>query len=217
MQSPVPKQFLLLGGKPVLMHSIEAFYRSELHPQIIVVLNAEYIAEWNQLCADYQFNIPHQICQGGDTRYQSVKNSLQLIDKNSITAIHDGARPLVPASVITESYRVAEEKGTAVAAVKSTDSLRQIKNNVSKVLDRDEVYRIQTPQTFRSELLIEAYKQPYQYSFSDDATVAEKAGNPIHLIEGAQGNIKITYPDDLPVAEQLLKRLNKKRPESGSL
>jgi 2-C-methyl-D-erythritol 4-phosphate cytidylyltransferase len=188
-----------------LMHSVEAFYNSEFHPEIIVVLNSEYIGEWKKLCADHHFNIPHQICEGGETRYQSVKNSLKLIDRDSVTAIHDGARPLVPASVITHSYKIAEEKGSAIAAIKSTDSIRQMKNNVSIVLNRDEIYRIQTPQTFRSELLIRAYEQPYLHSFSDDATVVEQAGNPIHLIDGSPANIKITYPGDLHIAEQLLK------------
>lgn len=205
MQSHVPKQFLLLDGRPVLMHSVEAFYNSEFHPEIIVVLNSEYISEWKKLCADYYFNIPHQVCEGGETRYQSVKNSLKLIDQNSITAIHDGARPLVPASVITNSYKIAEEKGNAVTAIKSSDSLRQMKNNVSIALNRDEIYRIQTPQTFRSDLLINAYQQPYHSSFSDDATVVEKAGSPIYLIDGSPVNIKITYPGDLQIAEELLK------------
>lgn len=205
MQSDVPKQFLLLDGKPVLMHSIETFSNSEFHPVIIVVLNATFTDQWKELCAVYRFKIPHQICEGGETRYHSVKNSLKLISKDSITAIHDGARPLISPSLITRSYRAAEQYGNAIAALKSSDSLRRVSGDTSVALNREEIYRVQTPQTFKSDLLIRAYEQPYEESFSDDATVVEKAGNKIHIVDGDSVNIKITYPGDLPVAEALLK------------
>ncbi|HEY0772363.1 MAG TPA: 2-C-methyl-D-erythritol 4-phosphate cytidylyltransferase, partial [Sphingobacteriaceae bacterium] len=171
MQNDVPKQFLLLDGKPVLMHSIEAFFNSEYHPSIIVVLNPEYQEQWKTLCNQYDFKIRHQICEGGQTRYHSVKNALNFISKDSITAIHDGARPLVTTLLIDKCYGVAEKNGNAIAALKSSDSIRQIKGNSSIALNREEIYRVQTPQTFRSDHLLIAYKQPYNDAFSDDATV----------------------------------------------
>lgn len=212
MQNDVPKQFLLLDGKPVLMHSIEAFFNSEYHPSIIVVLNPEYQEQWKTLCNRYDFKIPHQICEGGQTRYHSVKNALNFISKDSITAIHDGARPLVTTLLIDKCYGIAEKNGNAIAALKSSDSIRQIKGNSSIALNREEIYRVQTPQTFRSDHLIIAYEQPYNEAFSDDATVVENAGHQIHIVDGEPTNIKITYPGDLMIAESLLKNFNQRRP-----
>lgn len=212
MQSQMPKQFLLLDGKPVLMRTIEVFYSIDFKPGIIVVLNSALLEQWEDLCRAYQFTVPHVLCEGGETRYHSVKNSLKLITSDSITAVHDAARPLISASVIMQSYQVAAKKGSAVAAIKSTDSIRQMRNNTSVALNREEIYSVQTPQTFRSELLISAYQQPHEESFSDDATVVEKAGNEIFLIDGEPSNIKITYPGDLLVAECLLEKSRIKRP-----
>lgn len=213
MQDAVPKQFLLLEGRPLLMHSIETFFHSDIQPAIILVLNSAHIEQWKELCISYDFKIPHRIADGGETRYHSVKNGLKFVNKNSITAIHDGARPLVSASLITECYRTAEQNGNAIPAVQSSDSIRQLRDNTSIALNRKEIYRIQTPQTFKSEILLNAYEQPYASNFSDDATVVEKSGNNIYIIQGESSNIKITYPEDLFIADALLKRLNNnKRP-----
>jgi len=206
MRSAVPKQFLLLKGKPVLMHTIEAFYHSETKPDIIIALSAELHLQWQQLCTQHQFIIPHQLVGGGETRFHSVKNGLDSIsgDTEAIIAIHDAARPLTERGIIDKSYINAAEHGNAVAAVKSRDSVRQVKNNGSVSLNREEIYLVQTPQTFRWSQLKQAYLQPYNDNFTDDASVVEAAGFTINLIDGSSSNIKITFTEDIAFAEWLM-------------
>jgi len=209
MQSAVPKQFLLLNGKPVLMHTVEAFFNSASHPQIIIVLPAAYQSYWEQLCTDYDFSIPHQLVKGGETRFHSVKNGLDAIaeDSNVLVAVHDAVRPLPGEAIVNECYKHAAEKGNAITAVKSRDSVRQLKNGVSISLLRDEIFLVQTPQTFQIEQLRKAYNQPFNEGFTDDASVVEAAGFPISIIEGSYRNIKITFPEDIAIAERFLKGL----------
>jgi 2-C-methyl-D-erythritol 4-phosphate cytidylyltransferase len=206
MGGDVPKQFLLLKGRPVLMHTIEAFHHSNIQPQIIVVLHAGYHAHWEELCVKYNFTIPHQLVSGGETRFHSVKNGLDAVpdDDEALIAVHDAARPLTSAAIIEESYKNALKYGNAVTAVKSRDSIRQKKDDVSVNLPRDEIYLVQTPQTFQSAQLKKAYLQPYTDKFTDDASVVEQTGIPIHIIEGSYRNIKITFPEDIAIAELLL-------------
>ncbi|MFA6085963.1 2-C-methyl-D-erythritol 4-phosphate cytidylyltransferase [Mucilaginibacter sp.] len=205
MQSALPKQFLLLCGKPVLMHTIEAFYNSKSSPQIILVLHADYHSLWEQLCSSHQFTIQHTLIAGGKTRFHSVKNAVDLIlDNNVLIAVHDAVRPLISELIIDEAYQCAAENGTAVTAVKSRDSVRLLKGGISTSLNRDEIYLVQTPQTFQSALLKDAYNQPYSPNFTDDASVVEQAGTQITLIEGLYSNIKITFPEDIIVAEALI-------------
>jgi 2-C-methyl-D-erythritol 4-phosphate cytidylyltransferase len=206
MLSSVPKQFLLLGGKPVLMHTIEAFNNCETGPQIIVVLPADFHAYWEQLCREHNFDIPHQLVNGGETRFHSVKNGLDMItdNKDTLIAVHDAVRPLTSKQIIDESYKHALKYGNAITAVKSRDSVRQLKNDSSVSLQRDEIYLVQTPQTFQSSQLKKAYQQPYRTDFTDDASVVEQTGVAIHLVEGSYQNIKITFPEDVAIAEMLL-------------
>jgi 2-C-methyl-D-erythritol 4-phosphate cytidylyltransferase len=204
MQSAIPKQFLLLNGKPLMMYTIEAFYNSQANPSIIVVLHPHQQQYWKDLCREHDFRIPHHLANGGDTRFQSVKNGLDLIESEAIIAVHDAVRPLTPIEVIDESYRYAAEHGNAIVAVQSRDSIRQLKNNRSAALLRDEIYLVQTPQTFRSDILKNAYAQEYQHAFTDDASVVELSGVDIHMIEGAYTNIKITFPEDIAIAEMIL-------------
>ncbi len=206
MQSAVPKQFLLLKGKPVLMYTIEAFYHSEVHPQIIVVLHPDFHARWQQLCAEHQFNVPHRLVNGGETRFHSVKNGLDTINDSdeALVAVHDAVRPLTANKIITESYEQAALHGNAIVAVKSRDSVRQSSNGKSVALLRDEIYLVQTPQTFQLSQLKKAYLQPYADKFTDDASVAEAIGINIHLVEGSYNNLKITFPEDIAIAEMLL-------------
>lgn len=207
MQSAVPKQFLLLNGIPVLMHTIIAFHESQANPQIVVVLPADSHAYWDELCKEHHFEIPHQLISGGETRFHSVRNGLGLIDdEDAIIAIHDAVRPLISKETINESFDCAEKYGNAIVAIKSRDSVRQIKDNRSVSLLRDEIYLIQTPQTFQSAQIKEAYLQPYQASFTDDASVVEQTGVNINLINGSYQNIKITFPEDIAIAEFLLKK-----------
>lgn len=201
MGAVVPKQFLMLDKKPVLMHTIQAFFDSDLKPEIILVLNIDFHQYWEQLCLEHQFAIPHTVIKGGRQRFYSVKNAFKYIKGQAIVAIHDGVRPLVSNELITNSFLQAEVHGNAVCAVQSSDSVRMFKNGSSEAIKRDQVFLVQTPQAFDLNLLKNAYKQPYHISFTDDASVVERAGAAIHLIEGDKKNIKITYPEDIRIAE----------------
>ncbi|HEY0245370.1 MAG TPA: 2-C-methyl-D-erythritol 4-phosphate cytidylyltransferase [Mucilaginibacter sp.] len=208
MQSALPKQFLLLDGTPVLMHTLRAFEQSSYQPQIILVLPADFHAYWQQLCIDYNFHIPHQLVTGGETRFHSVKSGLDLIESHAdaVIAVQDAVRPLTSVQIIDNAYTHTAEKGNAIVAVKSRDSVRQVKNNQSACLLRDEIYLVQTPQTFQLAQLKKAYEQPYHAKFTDDASVVEETGIKINLVEGSYRNIKITFPEDIAIAELLLKQ-----------
>jgi 2-C-methyl-D-erythritol 4-phosphate cytidylyltransferase len=208
MQTAVPKQFLLLNGLPVLMHTIRAFEQSCVTPAIVLVLPASYHAYWQQLCDVHRFTIPHLLVAGGETRFYSVKNGLDQIiaDDDALIAVHDAVRPLTSRQIIEASYLHAEKYGNAVTAVKSRDSVRQLTNGQSVSLLRDQIYLIQTPQTFKAGLLKKAYEQPYSEKFTDDASVVEQYGTEIQLTEGNYQNIKITFPEDIAIAELLLSK-----------
>ncbi|MDB5159181.1 MAG: 2-C-methyl-D-erythritol 4-phosphate cytidylyltransferase [Mucilaginibacter sp.] len=207
MLSAVPKQFLLLNGLPVLMHTLLAFHNCDAGPQLILVLPAAYHDYWTELCTTHNFTIPHQLVSGGDTRFHSVKNGLDLIPdyEDSLIAVQDAVRPLTDCKIIDHAYQHAAANGNAIVAVKSRDSIRQIKGDASVALTRDEIYLVQTPQTFQSAQLKKAYQQSYHSKFTDDASVVEETGVKIHLVEGNYQNIKITFPEDIVIAELLLK------------
>ncbi len=206
MGSAVPKQFLLLGGKPVLMHSVEAFYHAVPGIRIVVVLPEAEFERWNRLCEEFKFSIPHLLAKGGETRFHSVRNGLAMAGDADLVAIHDAARPLVPVKVICESFRVAGEKGACVPVLPLADSVRRIEGDNSVPVDRTVLRAVQTPQVFRTSLILNAYRQPFRESFTDDATVAEGAGAVIGLTDGDPVNFKITNPDDLIRAEAFLRR-----------
>jgi 2-C-methyl-D-erythritol 4-phosphate cytidylyltransferase len=206
MLSDTPKQFMLLNGKPILMHSIEAFYYSDLNPEIIIVLNIDFHDYWENLCLKYNFSIPHKLVKGGLQRFDSVKNGIKAVKGKAIIAIHDAVRPLPSNQLITRSFLVAQQSGTAISAIKSKDSVRQSTENSSKALNREEIYLVQTPQTFQSEILNKAYLQEYRNEFTDDASVVERTGIAINVIEGESKNIKITFPEDILLAEFYLKQ-----------
>ena len=208
MQSAVPKQFLLLNGLPVLMHTLAAFFNSETKPQIILVLPKSFKTYWEELCAKYKFDVPHQVVEGGESRFHSVKNGLDKIetDHDAIVAVHDAVRPITSKASIESSYKLAALNGNAITAVKSRDSVRQLNGGITMHLNRDEIYLIQTPQTFQLSQLKTAYLQQYDQNFTDDASIVEKAGFKINLIEGSHQNIKITFPEDIAVAELFLGR-----------
>ncbi|MEB0261536.1 MULTISPECIES: 2-C-methyl-D-erythritol 4-phosphate cytidylyltransferase [unclassified Mucilaginibacter] len=207
MQSVLPKQFIELCGEPVLMHTIRAFQQSNSSPKIILALHAGYHGLWAELCNKHNFTIPHTVITGGETRFHSVKNAIDTIDgKDALIALHDAVRPLVSAAIIDEAYQCAFKDGTAVTAVKSRDSIRQVVDRRSTSLNRDNIYLVQTPQTFQLALLKKAYEQPYTDNFTDDASVVEKSGVAITLIEGSYSNIKITFPEDITIAEALINK-----------
>lgn len=187
------------------MHTIKAFAQSDSQPKILLVLNKEQQAYWGRLCDEFNFHVPHQIIDGGTERFYSVKNAVYTIEEESIVAIHDAVRPLVSKTLIDSCYREAEQQGNVIAAVQSSDSVRLLKNEKTSALKRDEIYLVQTPQTFSLNVLKEAYHQEFNSHFTDDASVVESIGYNINIIEGERGNIKITYPIDLELAELLLK------------
>lgn len=204
MQSDIPKQFMLLNGKPLMMHTIEAFYHSDIQPEIILVLSNTYHDYWDELCRKYTFTTPHKLVNSGAERFYSVKNGIESISDEGIISIHDAVRPLVSNDLICKTYREAEETGCSVAAIKSKDSIRQKQGNTTVSLNRDEVFLVQTPQVFNSLILNRAYQQDYNHEFTDDASVVERSGIPIKLTEGEIKNIKITFPEDIQMAEYFL-------------
>ena len=207
MQQDIPKQFLLLDGKPVLMHTLEAFYQSEPRPEIVVVLNVDFHEYWEKLCKTYQCIIPHTLVKAGQERFFSVKNGLKLVKGKALVAIHDAVRPIIKKDKIEHAFSYAEVHGNAVLAIPSKDSVRLSDTKENKAVARELVYLIQTPQIFTSTMLKKAYLQEFRTSFTDDASVVEHAGVAIHLVEGDPKNIKITYPEDLALAEVFLKRV----------
>lgn len=207
MQSVIAKQFLLLDGKPVLMHTLEAFHQCVLNPEILLVLNIHQHNYWEELCSAYGCSIPHQVIKGGEQRFHSVKNGLKAIKGKGIVAVHDAVRPLVSPELIEKSFQVAGEKGNCVVGITPTDSIRRvIGSNKSESLNRNEVALIQTPQTFDLDILRKSYEKPFRNEFTDDASVAEYSGFEINMIEGERENIKITYPEDLEIASIFLRK-----------
>jgi len=207
MQTALPKQFLLVNGLPILMHTMHAFHNAKAKPHLILVLHADYHNLWLELCTKYNFTIPYQLIKGGETRFHSVKNGLDVIEHtDTVIAIHDAVRPLTAASIIDKSFTYAAERGNAITAVKSRDSIRQMQGDYSVSLLREDIYLVQTPQTFQGSLLKKAYNQAYDVKFTDDATVVESAGIKINMIEGSYKNIKITFPEDIALAEAMLNK-----------
>ena len=198
--SDIPKQFLLLKGKPVLMHTIEHFYEYDAKMQIVLVLPATQIEYWQSLCKKHTFNIPHEIVTGGNTRTESVRNGLQHIPDEGLVAIHDGVRPLVSTALIQHGFEQAAKTGCAIPTLPATDTLRHI---TGKLIDRSTILLVQTPQVFNTIQLKQAYNKITTTTFTDDATVFEEAGNRLTFIEGERNNLKITTPFDLALAELL--------------
>lgn len=206
MQTETPKQFLLLNNLPVLMHTLKAFAQSESQPKILLVLSADQHQNWHNLCKEFNFQIPHEVVNGGKERFFSVKNALDLLDEPGVVAVHDAVRPLVSKELIDACYGAATEKGNAVAAVKPTDSIRKKNGDYTEAVNRDDFYLIQTPQVFDLQKIKNAYLQPFSNLFTDDASVVEHSGEIINLVEGEKNNIKITYPTDLDLAEILINK-----------
>lgn len=201
----LPKQFLELGGRPVLMRTISAFGGG--FSDVIVTLPEGQMALWRELCERYGFAVPHRVVAGGETRWHSVKNALDSIGDISdvdIIAVHDGVRPLVTAEVISRTVEAARRDGAAIPVVMLNDSVRQVEKGASHALDRSTLRAVQTPQVFDARVLMAAYGQPFESTFTDDASVVERAGHSVTLVEGDPQNLKITRPMDLALAEYLL-------------
>lgn len=205
IKSRLPKQFLEVNGLPILMHTVNAFFRYSENTTVILVLPEDDFETWEELCKKYNFNRNLILQKGGDTRFQSVKNGLEKIEGDGLVAIHDGVRPLVSEDIIGASYRLAAVHQSAVAAVRLKESIRMTDQDNTKAMDRSKFRLIQTPQTFQVSLIKKAYQTKDDPSLTDDASVAERAGHLISLFEGSYENIKITTQEDLIIAEALMK------------
>ena len=207
----LPKQFLELAGRPILMRTIKAFGEScetgDTSLDVIVTLPADQMDLWQQLCEKYAFSLPHRVVAGGETRWHSVKNALAAVGDITdvdVIAVHDGVRPLATAGLIGRVLDAARRDGAAIPVVPLNDSVRQVAGDTSHALDRSSLRAVQTPQAFDARLLLDAYHQPFDPTFTDDASVVERAGHRVTLVDGDPVNLKITRPMDLALAEYLL-------------
>ena len=207
MNSTIPKQFLLLKGKPILYYTIQTFLQSYDDLNIILVLPEEYIAAGQEIIDAFFDYKRIQITAGGRTRFHSVQNGLALVTEESMVFVHDGVRCLLTKELVKRCYEAAIESGSAIPVVDCKDSVRIIKGELNEAIDRTRVKLVQTPQTFHSKILLPAFKIDYKDKFTDEATVVEAFGLNVNLVEGEENNIKITKPADLIVAEQLLTEL----------
>lgn len=211
MGTDVPKQFLKIAGKPVLMHTIERFHRYDPQLGIIVVLPKDQQDTWKALCTEHHFGIPHRIAAGGATRFESSKNGLALVpdDEDGVVGFHDGVRPFVSEAVIADCFETAREEYSAVPVIPVTDTLRHTdpRSERTFTVDRSLYRAVQTPQVFDISLAKQAFNQPDRKTFTDDASVVESLGVKVMTVEGNRENIKLTTPFDLKIAEVLVEDL----------
>ncbi len=204
MNSMVPKQFMEINGKPLLMHTFEAFLQYDTRCEFILVLPGPEVDNWKKLCETFSFRVNHKVVAGGSTRFHSVKNGLAQIEEEGIVFIHDGVRPLVSQQTLKNCYQTALNKGNALPVFAPPESIREVKGEKSRAVSRERYFLVQTPQTFRVSLIKDAYKKRYAKKFTDDASVLESLGFKINMVEGNRENIKITWPADLKIAAALL-------------
>jgi len=203
MGGDLPKQFLPIQGKPVLMHTLEAFYKWDSVADLLLVLPEEHESYWKMLCKELNFIVRHRIVYGGETRFHSVRNGLHEIEEDKedrLIAVHDGVRPFVSNDIISSCFAVAEAFGAAIPVVPMIESVREVNEGENRPFDRNRLCIVQTPQVFRADILYKAYEQPYDERFTDDASLVEASGHKIRLVDGNRENIKITTPMDLQYA-----------------
>ncbi len=201
MGCSMPKQFLEINNKPILLHTVQKMHQSLEDSEIILVLPKAEFKNWENICQKHKFNTSHKLVEGGNTRFESVKNGLKKIKESSVIAIHDGVRPLVNKNVVKQCMLIAKDKGSAVPVIKVDDSLRKKTLNGSISVNRNEFLIVQTPQCFKSEIILKAYQQDFNNKFTDDSSVVEDLGLEIQLVKGNKENIKITTPEDLKKAK----------------
>ena len=206
MGTDIPKQFLPIGGKPVLMRTIERFREYSKDLQIILVLPEAQQDYWQELCRRYHFEVEYLLANGGQTRFHSVQNGLALVpdDAQGVVGVHDGVRPFPSIEVIRRCYETAREAKAVIPVIPVVETVRHLEGDGSVTVPRDEYRLVQTPQTFDIQLLKAANRQPYNDGFTDDASVVESYGHQITLVEGTRENIKITTPYDITVAEAII-------------
>lgn len=204
MGGEIPKQFLPIGGKPVLMRTIEAFHLYDNTIHVVLVLPVSQQAYWRELCKKYSFELPHEVADGGETRFHSVMNGLALVEGEGLVGVHDGVRPFVSQEVITRCYAEAGTKKAVIPVIGVVETVRRLEGTDSVTVPRDQYKLVQTPQVFDVALLQRAYQQKYTEMFTDDASVVEALGEKVFLVEGNRENIKLTTQFDLKLAEMLI-------------
>jgi 2-C-methyl-D-erythritol 4-phosphate cytidylyltransferase len=199
MGVPIPKQFLEVGGRPILMHILNRFVAFDASIRLVVVLHPDYIEFWRSLCEKHDYSVPHSIVSGGSERFFSVQKAIQsLVDtEEAIVGIHDAVRPMVSVATLERCYATAQETGSAVPCISVNDSMRIVDADGNRSISRSSLRIIQTPQCFRLNLLRRAFTQEYNTAFTDDASVVEALGESIELVEGNRENIKVTTPEDM--------------------
>ena len=205
MHAALPKQFMQINGKPILQYALEKFHRYEPTMEILLVLHPDYVQFWIDLARTLQIEIPHKVIVGGEERFHSVKNAIAAIDEeNGIVGIHDAVRPLVSLRTIETCYNTARQRSNAIPVIRMHESIRVVNETGSSSADRNKFRIVQTPQCFELSLLKSAFEQPFDASFTDEASVVEALGERLNLVEGNRENIKITTTEDLRMAAALL-------------
>ena len=204
MGGDLPKQFLLLHNKPVLMHTLERLFHFDSQAEFILTLPEAHFSTWKQLCEEQQFDVPHTLIAGGEERFHSVKNALEKANGN-IIAVHDGVRPFVTVETLQRLFEAVETKKAVIPVLPVKESIRRVSSEKSEAVNRAEYVLVQTPQVFQTEVLKSAYQNPFSNMFTDDASVVEASGHLIHLVSGNEENVKLTNPIDMRLAEILLK------------
>jgi len=206
MGGDLPKQFIPIADKPLLMHTLTVFHKWDASAKLILVLPESHQPYWNMLCKELDFQVPHEVANGGETRFHSVINGLAKVSGDGLIAVHDGVRPFVTPEVINDCFEKAALVGTAIPVVEMVDSLRKREGGHSKPVDRSFYVAVQTPQVFDSDILLKAYSVPYSEFFTDDASVVEASGVEVRLVKGNRENIKITTSIDLLLAKSILEK-----------
>lgn len=206
MNNNIPKQFIEINGRPVLMHTFDAFFNFDPNLEFILVLPKDQLTLWKSICEKHSFQVKHKIAFGGKTRFNSVKNGLEQISGEGIVFIHDGVRPLVSVQTLKKCFEMAFAKGNALPVVPVSESVRMVEGSKNTAVDRSKYFMVQTPQTFQCRLIKNAYQQATSDLFTDDATVLESMGETINIVEGNRENIKITFPEDLLLADIFMKK-----------
>lgn len=204
MRSSLPKQFMLVHEKPILMYTIECFYNFDPTIEILLTLPQEWLGYWEELLVEYDFRLPHRVVIGGRERFDSIKNALEKCT-GDIIGVHDGVRPLVDEKTISTCFLEAEKLGAVIPVITIAESLRRKTESGTETVDRTEYLIVQTPQCFKRDVLLLAYKRPYHSGITDDASLVEESGHPIATILGNDANIKITTQADLAYAELYLR------------
>jgi len=205
MGSEIPKQFLDLEGKPIILRTVEAFLNLSFPVEVILVLPSAYREMWIDICIGRNLNLQHHLVSGGITRFHSVKNAMKYITQGALVAVHDGVRPFISGEMIESLYHLADQTGAVIPVVRPVDSMRRVsEEGIGTYVKREEYVMIQTPQVFHSDILLKAYEQAYSPIFTDDASVVEGTGTPLTLAEGSPLNIKITRQEDMLMARAIL-------------